>query len=100
MRIDIDYEQKFAELYTGIVYVLTFQNPLISALVVIWLGLTALHFYKLKTSKKYAEKASKMYEFKLFGFIPTQYPSIRDGLIFMAFGVALFIALLWIFLET
>lgn len=98
--MDIDYGEKFEELYTAVIYVLTFENPLISVMVAIWLSLTALHYYKLKTSKKYAQKASKVYEVKLFGFIPTQYPSIRDGLILIAIGAALFIALMMIFLDT
>jgi len=96
----ISIEKIFEEFLIAIKYVVTFENPLISILVVIVLALNAIHFYKKRTSKEYADKASKMHESKIFGVIPVEHPAIKDTLIVFAIAIVLFGSLMFIFLDV
>ncbi len=96
----IGIENVFEEFWFGIKYVVTFENPLITILVFIVLGLNIIHFYKKRTSKEYADKASKMYESKILGLIPVEHPSVKDTLIVFAIAIGLFGFLMFIFLDV
>ena len=96
---NLTYEHLFETIWFAIKYVVTFENPLISVLVAIFLGLNAFHFYKMRSSEKYAQKASKMSETKIFGIIPIEHPSFKDYLVLCAISIGLFGLLMFIFIE-
>ena len=96
----ITHEHLFEAIWFAIKYVVTFENPLVSVLVAIFIGLNALHLYKIRASKKYAQKASKMSATKIFGVFPIEHPSFRDYLILCAISIGLFGLLMFIFIEV
>ena len=96
----LSIENVFEEIWFGIKYVVTFENPLITILVFIVLALNIIHFYKTRTSKEYSDKASKMHESKILGVIPVEHPSFKDTLIVFAITIGLFGLLMFIFLDV
>jgi uncharacterized membrane protein len=85
--------------FDAIKYVVTFENPMVTILVIILVGLFSLHIYKERTSTEYAEKVTRPGELKVFGFTLLTYPKIRDILVFFSVAVCSFVVLIIIFME-
>ena len=96
----IGVENVFEEFWSGVKYVVNFENPLITILVFVVLALNIILFYKKKTSKEYSNQASKMRESKILGVIPVEHPSVKDTLIVFAIAIGLFGFLMFIFLDV
>ena len=96
----LSIENIFEEFWSGIKYVVTFENPLITILLFIVLALNIIHFYKKRASKEYSDKASKMHESIILGVIPVDRPSVKDTLVVFVIAIGLFGFLMFIFLDV